>query len=378
MRISHFFALLFPAAALLSLTAVAWAQTPSADPGSLLQQAAHLNGLTGDSIQPWHLKVSYKIYSAQGTSRGEGSYEEFYSGPTKYKRSYTSDTFNQSQYGTERGPLQSGDNPRPAWQLDELRADLISPLARLLNQPNAHLEFAPSSADTRCVVLKFPALHPEVSAPGDVTACFDEVNDLLTIDESGRHLNFLNPVDLQSHFLPGDLTLTLKGQVVLSAHLVNFETLHNTDDSAFAPPPDATPPPVAGLYPQKIPIAITTSPAPDDFSTSADAATNPALPRKIDISFGVAQGLLLQKVPVVYPPIAKAMGLQGTVVLRAVISKDGTIKNLRVVSGSPMLQQSAIDAVRQWQYRPYLLMGSPVEVETTVNVVFSLGDPPKK
>jgi protein TonB len=58
--------------------------------------------------------------------------------------------------------------------------------------------------------------------------------------------------------------------------------------------------------------------------------------------------------------------------LQATISKSGTIENLRVISGSPMLQQAALDAVQQWIYRPYLLNGQPVEVETTVNVVFRL------
>jgi periplasmic protein TonB len=60
-------------------------------------------------------------------------------------------------------------------------------------------------------------------------------------------------------------------------------------------------------------------------------------------------------------------------VLAAVISKNGVIENLRVVSGHPMLQQAARDAVQQWRYRPYMLNGDPVAVETTINVVFSLG-----
>ena len=90
------------------------------------------------------------------------------------------------------------------------------------------------------------------------------------------------------------------------------------------------------------------------------------------VSQGVMTGLLLDKVLPVYPPIAKATGTQGTVVLQATISKNGTIENLHVLSGSPMLQQAAIDAVRQWRYRPYLLNGAPVDVETTVNVVFTM------
>ena len=75
----------------------------------------------------------------------------------------------------------------------------------------------------------------------------------------------------------------------------------------------------------------------------------------------------------IYPPIAKAARVSGTVVLQATISKTGTIENLRVISGPAMLQQAALDAVKTWRYRPYLLNNEPVEVETTVNVIFSLG-----
>jgi protein TonB len=93
----------------------------------------------------------------------------------------------------------------------------------------------------------------------------------------------------------------------------------------------------------------------------------------VNISAGVATGMLLQKTIPVYPPIAKAARVSGTVVLQATISKSGTIENLRVVGGPAMLTQAAIDAVRQWRYKPYLLNNDPVEVETTVNVIFSLG-----
>jgi len=87
----------------------------------------------------------------------------------------------------------------------------------------------------------------------------------------------------------------------------------------------------------------------------------------------VAAGLLLRKVIPPYPALAKETHTGGTVVLAATISKEGTIINLRVVSGPPMLQQAALDAVSQWRYRPYLLNGEPVDVETTVNVIFTLG-----
>jgi protein TonB len=71
--------------------------------------------------------------------------------------------------------------------------------------------------------------------------------------------------------------------------------------------------------------------------------------------------------------MALAMRLEGTVVLAATTSRTGTIENLRVTSGPALLQQTALEAVRTWRYRPYLLDGQLVEVETTVNVIFTLG-----
>lgn len=90
------------------------------------------------------------------------------------------------------------------------------------------------------------------------------------------------------------------------------------------------------------------------------------------VSSTVMEGMIVYKVPPAYPSIAIATGTSGTVVLQATISKNGKIEGLRVVSGPTLLQQAAIDAVKQWRYRPYLLNGEPIEVETTVTVIFKL------
>jgi protein TonB len=94
--------------------------------------------------------------------------------------------------------------------------------------------------------------------------------------------------------------------------------------------------------------------------------------QRIRVSSGVTQGLVVHRVEPVYPAIAKTARVQGTVVLQAVIGKDGTIQNLHVVSGHPLLQGAAMDAVKQWRYRPYILNGDPVEVDTQVVVNFTL------
>ena len=93
---------------------------------------------------------------------------------------------------------------------------------------------------------------------------------------------------------------------------------------------------------------------------------------RANVSQGVMNGYLIYKKTPTYPPIGLLIRIEGTVVLQATISKNGSIENLRVLSGPAMLQQAAIEAVQQWRYRPYLLNGEPVDVETTVNVVFKM------
>jgi periplasmic protein TonB len=97
-----------------------------------------------------------------------------------------------------------------------------------------------------------------------------------------------------------------------------------------------------------------------------------ATPQRIRVSSGVSTGLLIRKVQPNYPPLAKQARIQGHVLLQAEISKDGTIQNLQLISGHPMLAPAAIEAVKQWRYKPYLLNGEPVAVETQVDVIFSL------
>jgi periplasmic protein TonB len=97
-----------------------------------------------------------------------------------------------------------------------------------------------------------------------------------------------------------------------------------------------------------------------------------AIAKRVRVSQGVSQGLLIYRVEPKYPPIAQQAHIQGIVILTAVIDKDGIIQRLQLVSGHPMLATAAIDAVKQWRYKPYLLNGQPVEAETTVAVTFRL------
>jgi TonB family protein len=97
------------------------------------------------------------------------------------------------------------------------------------------------------------------------------------------------------------------------------------------------------------------------------------LPQRVRVSQGVIQRLKVSDVPPSYPVEAKQAGVQGLVILAAVVGKDGSIQSLKVLnSPSPVLSQAAMDAVRQWKYRPYVLNGTPVEVDTQITVNFTL------
>ena len=116
-----------------------------------------------------------------------------------------------------------------------------------------------------------------------------------------------------------------------------------------------------------------TAQSPD--AQTATPPSNPAngpLPSRVRVSQGVTSGLLLHRVNPVYPDGARRGHIQGKVLLQALIGKDGNIKDLQVISGPKELTQAAVGAVQQWRYRPYLLMGQPVEIDTIIEVNFVL------
>jgi len=125
-------------------------------------------------------------------------------------------------------------------------------------------------------------------------------------------------------------------------------------------------------------IGASGSGSPDGLRDSLGTGPRPIMPTvsapvaaPVHISH-MSEGDLVRKVLPAYPALARTARLQGQVVLQAVISKQGLIENLRVLAGHPLLVPAAIEAVRQWRYRPYVLNNEPVEVETQITVNFSL------
>ena len=139
-----------------------------------------------------------------------------------------------------------------------------------------------------------------------------------------------------------------------------------------APPPVMASAGVVGGVPGGVPGGSMGGVMGSILSATPTVAPKIATPQRVRVSAGVTSGLLIRKVPPTYPPLARQARIQGTVLLQAQISKTGDIENLQLVSGHPMLAPAAIEAVKQWKYKPYLLNGEPVEVDTQVQVNFTL------
>jgi|ERR1700722_7762434 len=138
----------------------------------------------------------------------------------------------------------------------------------------------------------------------------------------------------------------------------------STKSSAKPPAPDAAAPSMVGL-------AAGGSDGSLSNITAGDNAAKPIL-QTLSISQGVSQGLLLKKVQPAYPSSALRMRTEGAVKLLATIGKTGNVTEVKVVSGEPLLTQSAVEAVKQWKYKPYLLNGEPVEIQTEISINFKL------
>jgi protein TonB len=130
-----------------------------------------------------------------------------------------------------------------------------------------------------------------------------------------------------------------------------------------------------GASPTPPPLVLPESNSSDS-ALAAIVSTNvvvpKAMPGTLQLSQGVSQGLLVKKIAPVYPPSALQLRKQGAVELLATVSKEGAITKVKVLSGDSMLVRAAVDAVRQWKYRPFLLNAEPVQIETQITINFRL------
>jgi TonB family protein len=329
-----------PANAPTTVQALADSPTPT-DPKELLDLGRKVNGLTGPDIQPWHLKATFEIFDDDGKSNDKGTLEEWWISDKQYKVTYSSAQSSQTDFGTDNGVFRTGNPYWPIGPLAQVHLRLVHPLPSEEHIANFSPEIAErefGSVKLRCVLPK-SKLPQKGDPPIPATYCFSIEKPFLRYSSTingFEAITFSRILLFRGRYVGGDIIARHLSKPYVNIHVDSLDPIEQVDMSEFQPTPDA-------------------KPAPLREGTE------------------VVAGKLIKKGSPNYPLAAKELGVQGVVVIQAVIGKDGHIlDNLRVVSGPPELRNSALDAARQWVFTPYLLNGQPVEIETVLKVAFFL------
>jgi len=336
----------------LSQTAPAALPNLPTDPGAVFAAAAPMYDFNDPSLKPWHLKASYQLYDEKGNSTSQGTYEYWWVSPKVYRSTWTRPDATHTDWHTADGKHAHLDNGERLEYFEyKLQSALFSPLPAAADLDPAKVRFDREmkpllgTVKSPCFMLvPLMPLHAQLQVvPMGLfpTYCFDPTLPVLRVSFSWGALamEFNQIAKVQGKFLAKDILIFDGPRKILTAKVDTIEGL-SPSNSALTPPADVK---VANV-------------------------------EKVDIPAGIAVGSLVKKQMPIYPQEAKNAHVSGRVVLQATIGRDGGIHELHVLSApSPSLAAASLWAVSHWQYKPYLLNGEPVEVETTVNVIFTLG-----
>jgi TonB family protein len=310
-----------------------------------LQRANASNSIDDAQMKPWHLKMSFQLFDAKGVAAENGTVEEWWAGTAMRKTVYTSPSYTSTEVQTKDGLYRS----KGASSVPEL-LQLI--LLQVVHPMPSEEDIASSKPDLRtesfgkgkfdCIMLdqgiKNLAYPPLALFP---TYCFDHDLDSLRISyDFGSELTVRNNMGkFLGRSVPMSQTISFSSVNAISAHLEALQTMPLTEG---------------------------------DFVPAAELEK--VNPNPVPVSPGVVAGLRIAGIPPIYPERAKQNHVSGHVVISARIGRDGRIHSMKLISiPDADLAIAALAAVRQWTYKPYLLNGEPVEVQTTITVNFNFG-----
>ena len=337
----------------LAQTANAPPQGLPKDPRAILAAAAPFYDFSDPALKPWHLKASYQLYDDKGNPSEQGSFEYWWAAPRVYRSTWSRPGAAHTDWYTADGKyayLSAGAGF--SYFEYKLQSAFLSPLpdAGDLDATKIRLdreELKMGNTKLPCVMV-IP-LMPQHGQPQVVplglfpTYCFDPILPALRIKYSFATITegFDAIAKVQGRFLPKEVVFFDGKREILSAKIESVEGL-SPSNPALTPDPRATHPGI----------------------------------EEVQVSAAVAVGQLIKKVIPIYPQDAKDARVSGKVVLGATIGRDGRVHDMHVIEAPwPSLVASAMWAVSQWEYKPYLLQsGEAVEVDTTINVFYTLGN----
>ena len=322
------------------------------EPAEIFAAAAPLYDFSSPSLKPWHMKVSYQLYDEKGGPTDKGSYEYWWATPDTYRSTWLRPGVELTDWHVAGKAFHVGRGESLDFFERKLQSDLLTPLPDVkdLDAEKVRLErhdekFGSTKLPCVMVIHKTPYHAGQLdTVPMGMfpTYCFEPEHPMLRAFYAfgATQVIYNKVIQVQGMFLARELTILEGQRTVLTATVDLIQGLNAK---------------AAALVPAKEAVALDGLP-------------------KIELGSGVAAGNLLKKVPPHYPDDAKQAHVEGTVKLRALIGMDGHIHDLSVEEGpSPSLIGSAMWAVSQWVYKPYLLNGTPVEVETEIKVIYRLG-----
>jgi TonB family protein len=308
-----------------------------------LHGADELTALDGPGILPWHLKMNVQLYDAKGKPAEAGTVEEWWSSPKMWSVSYALPSYTAKWIQNADGIYRTEGTGSAPMSLKLLLDQVVHPMPPPSDVDAATPELRKitfGKTPLECIMLSQP-IKNVLTVPMGLfpTYCFDPGKDSLRASyDFGSQLILRNAIGtFQKHAVATDVMVSSGNFYEASAHV---ETL-------------------------------TTAPAEESRFVTTDQMK--AVGTTARIGGGVMAGTIVNKVQPVYPSTARAKHVSGTVVMRALIGRDGHVHSLKLASvPDPDLAIAAVAAVRQWTYKPYLINGEPVEVDTTITVNFNL------
>jgi TonB family protein len=332
------------AAAIFALAIDSYAQDTAAVL-ERLHRATTANSIDDSQLKPWHLKMSFQLYDAKGNPTEKGTIEEWWAEPSKEKTIYTSPSYTSTEIRTKGGFYRSKGTPSVPSLLELLRRQVVHPMPSEGDIADSHPDLRKETigkVPMDCIMLGQPIKNVAYAPLGLFpTYCFDHDTDSLRLSyDFGSQFIVRNKVGtLQQRSVAVDQTTLQNSITEVSAHL---DTLHSMvpNDSDFVPSAD-----LESVNLNQVPVAS-----------------------------GVMAGLKVSGVNPHYPETSKMNHTSGRVILQARIGSDGHVHGLKVISTPDAdLAIASLAAVRQWTYKPYLLNGEPVDVNTQITVNFSFG-----
>lgn len=317
------------------------------EPKAILDAAEPHYDFYSPELKPWHLKATYQLYDLKGSPTEQGTWEYWWVSPKVHRSTWTKAGGETTRWLTADGAVYQKETGKPLRYFERwIEETLLSPLPQ-----RGFLESSEIKLDARMLPSDKPEFAcvfatkqwPKLGAPGfmDLTDkyCFEPTTMALRVAYAHELMKQYDQLIVtQGRYLARQVVVKYGNETLFSASVDTIETFVPTA-VVFSPPSDAI------------------------------------LKRPSTVRGGEAtRGSLVKQVDPVYPKISKLNHEQGVVVLAVVIGTDGRIHDVEVLaSPSSLLAESAADAVKKWEYKPFLLNGQPIEVQMIMNMIFNLG-----